>query len=98
MTTSASWRITELERELPDGYVFNVVFNVTLDSASAYGSVNRERHNELIAFEDLTEDIIVGWVKSALGADHVKKLEASLATQLNEQQKTTTQSKGLPWE
>jgi hypothetical protein len=51
----------------------------------------------LIPFADLTEELVVGWVKEALGGqEKVDEIEAALQAQLNEQHAPTT-APGLPW-
>ena len=35
-----------------------------------------------IPFEDLTNDIIVGWTKEVMGQDEVDRIEASIASQI----------------
>lgn len=38
-----------------------------------------------IPFEDLTNEIIVGWTKDAIGEEQVKAIETSIASQIEEQ-------------
>jgi len=38
-----------------------------------------------IPFEDLTNEIIVGWTKDAMGADQVQAIEDSIASQIEDQ-------------
>jgi len=99
--TVFTWKIAQLERETLDGFVF--VGHYTVDAndgtynAGAYGSVGFERPDNLIPFADLTEDVVVGWVKEALGGDEkVAEIEAALQEQLN-QQHAPTKASGLPW-
>jgi len=39
---------------------------------------------DFIPFEDLTNEIIVGWVKEAIGEDQVQAIEDSIANQIIE--------------
>ena len=101
MTTT--WTISQLDRELADGYVNTVHYRVDATdgtySAGAYGSVGLEKPETLVPYKDLTSDTVVGWVKAKLDADNagtVAKIEAALATQITEQ-KTPTVGTGLPW-
>lgn len=102
MTTTFTWKISQLERETSDGYVF--VAHYTVDakddtySAGAYGSIGLERpEGELIPFADLTEEQVVGWVKEKLGGDEkVAEIEAALQAQLDEQ-RNPTKAAGVPW-
>ena len=99
--TVFTWKIAQLERETADGYVFTAHYTVDANdgtyNAGAYGSVGFERPDNLIPFADLTEDVVVGWVKEALGGDEkVGEIEAALQEQLN-QQHAPTKASGLPW-
>lgn len=38
-----------------------------------------------IPFEDLTNEIVVGWTKDAIGEDQVDQIEASIASQIEDQ-------------
>jgi len=100
-TTVFTWHIAQLERETADGYVF--VAHYTIDAndgtytAGAYGSLGFERpEDDLIPFADLTEEIVIGWVKEKFGDEKVADIEAALQAQLDEQRQPTRAS-GLPW-
>ena len=101
MTTT--WTIAQLDRELADGYVYTVHYRVDATdgtySAGAYGSVGLEKPETLVAYKDLTSDVVIGWVKAKLDADNagtVANVEAALAANIAEQ-KTPTVGKGIPW-
>ena len=100
-TTTFTWSVAQLERETADGFVFTAHYTVNAAddtyNAGAYGSVGFERPETLIAFADLTEEVVIGWVKEAIGgADKVAEIEAALQSQLDEQ-KAPTEAAGLPW-
>jgi len=108
MTTTYNWAIANLERESADGYVFTAHYVVAaisdeLDAegnpytASAYGSIGLERPSKkLIPFDNLTAEIVTGWVKDKLGADKVEAVEAALTAQI-EERINPTKLTGLPW-
>jgi|TARA_B100000073_G_C23616221_1_gene526576 hypothetical protein len=101
MATTTTWDIAQLERETADGYVYNAHWTVISTdgtyNASAYGSIGFERPETLIPYADLTKDVVIGWVKEAIGgADKVAEVEAALQAQLDEQ-KTPTKATGMPW-
>jgi len=101
MSTTNTWKIAQLERETTDGYVYTAHYTVDANdgtySAGAYGSVGFERPETLVPFADLTEEMVVGWVKAAIGGDDkVAEVEAALQAQLNEQ-KAPTKATGTPW-
>ena len=43
-----------------------------------------------IPFEDLTNEIIVGWTKDAMGADQVQAIEDGIASQIAEKENPTS--------
>ena len=101
MSTTYTWHIAQLERETADGYVFTAHYTVDSNdgtyTAGAYGSLGFERPEEdLIPFADLTEEIVIGWVKEKFGEEKVAEIEAALQAQLDEQRQPTRAS-GLPW-
>lgn len=99
--TTFTWTINQLDRETADGYVFTAHYSVNAAddtySSGAYGSIGLERPDTLIPFSDLTEELVIGWVKEKIGGDEkVQEIEAALQAQLDEQ-RTPTKASGLPW-
>jgi len=100
MTTTFTWAIANLERETADGFVYTAHYTVNAEdgtySAGAYGSIGLERPESLIPFDDLTEDMVVGWVKDKLGDEKVAEVELALQSQLDEKH-APTKAAGVPW-
>ena len=100
MATTFNWQVANLERETADGFVFTVHYTVNAEdgtySAGAYGSLGLERPDNLIPFDDLTEEMVVGWVKDKFGDEKVAEIEAALQAQLDEKH-APTKAAGLPW-
>ena len=101
MTTTLNWNIANLERETADGYVFTVHYTVNAEdgtyTSGAYGSLGLERpEGDMIPFADLTQEIVVGWVKEKFGDEKVAEIEAALQAQLDEQHAPSKQA-GVPW-
>lgn len=99
--TTFTWKIAQLERETVDGFVFIAHYTVNASdgtySASAYGSVNFQRPENLVPFDDLTEELIVEWTQEALGGDEkVADIQVALQAQLDEQ-RNPSKADGLPW-
>lgn len=103
-----TWNIANLERSSTDGYVFTAHWTVNINestdetdefgnsvvySASAYGSIGFERPGELIPFENLTEELVISWIKEKLD---VESIESSLLNQI-EEQKNPSKLSGTPW-
>ena len=100
MATTNTWKIAQLDRETADGYVFTAHYTVNATdetySAGAYGSIGFEKPETLVAYSELTEEVVIGWVKDQLTAEKVTEIEAALQAQLDEQ-KTPTKASGTPW-
>jgi len=100
MTTNFQWKIANLERETADGFVYTAHYTVNAEdgtySAGAYGSIGLERPESLVPFDDLTEDMVVGWVKDKLGDEKVAEVEVALQAQLDEKH-APTKAAGMPW-
>ena len=73
--------------------VYNVHWIVTgVDgdySATNIGTqvVPLDPESTFIPFEDLTNEIVVGWTKEAMGEEQVASIEASIAGQIEDQKK-----------
>ena len=101
MSTTFTWSIANLERETADGYVFTAHYTISANdgtySVGAYGSVGFERPESLIPFDDLTKEIVIDWVKVAIGGEEkVTEIEAALQAQLDEKH-APTKATGTPW-
>ena len=100
MATTYSWKIANLERETADGFVYTAHYTINAEdgtySAGAYGSIGLERPDTLIPFDDLTEEVVIGWVKEKLGAEKVTEVEDALQVQLDEKH-APTKAAGVPW-
>jgi hypothetical protein len=94
-----NWQIVQMDRLTSDGFVVTVHYNVTATegdyTASTYGTVGftEQPDEEYIPYDDLTQEMVTGWVQDDLGKDTV---EASLAGQI-EALKNPTQATGVPW-
>jgi hypothetical protein len=95
--TVFTWKITQLERELADGYVSRVHYSVYAEGgAQSYGSLRLERpQGEMIPFEELTEELVIDWVKNVYGPE-VIAIEAAIQARIDESV-TPTLAEGLPW-
>ena len=95
----ATWTIVNMERDASTGFVNNVHWTCSdVDgdySGSTYGSLGLQ--GELtIPYEDLTEEVVIGWVKEAMGEETVAAHEAAVAAQIA-QAKEPAVAVGTPW-
>jgi hypothetical protein len=92
-----TWSVVQMDRKSADGFVTTVHYNVSaVDgefTASTYGTVGFAEEGAFTPYSQLTEAVVVGWVKDSLGQETV---EEALAAQI-EAQKNPVQETGLPW-
>jgi len=96
MTT---WTIVSLERKSADGFVTTAHWTCSdVDgefSGSTYGSIGFD--GELVTpYEQLTEEVVIGWVKAAMGEETVAAHEAAVAAQIAEAKEPAV-AVGTPW-
>ena len=99
---SITWSIPTLESRTADGFVLTVHYDATATneqfSENIYGSVSLPPDSELtIPYDEITEEIAVGWAKSHLGEEEVEKIETELGVRLAEQVAPPIVS-GTPWD
>jgi len=92
------WNVVQTDYNTSDKFITTVHYNVSaVDgdyTASTYGTVGyTQEEGSYIPFEQLTQEVVVGWVQNSLGKDTV---EDSLTAQIDAQ-KNPVQESGLPW-
>lgn len=102
------WKIADAKRKVPSGLVIEVVYimNFELESES-------DRHVGIakfesdptapgfIPFEQLTESIMIDWVKTQLGEEKIASITTQAESRLQERidrKKNPETLPGLPWE
>jgi hypothetical protein len=108
MTISTTWSIAQCNREVSTGKILEVeALCVATDSEeptiddgktqlTGVCSVTVDFLGEVtIAYDDVTQDDVIGWVKSQLGEDSVAGFETAAQELLTSQSRRT--SLGLPW-
>ena len=103
-TTTFTWAVGTMDRQLSNGAVQTVHYTVTANDgtyeAGAYGSValdQPENDSELTAYSELTESWAISAVQAKLGgAEKVTEIEAALQGQIDLQRTPVTGS-GVPW-
>ena len=96
MTT---WTIVNMERDASTGFVNNVHWTCSdVDgdySGSTYGSMGLS--GELVTpYADLTEEVVIGWVKAVMGEETVAATEAAVATQIADAKEPAVAT-GMHW-
>lgn len=108
MAITYNFTISQLECKPQEDNVQDVVVTIhwRLDgtdgthSAGVYGSVATkpyEAGEPFIPYADLTQDIVVGWVEDALGAEQVQQYKDNIAGQIANQINPPIVNPPLPW-
>lgn len=105
MTTT--WKIYNLERNISDGVVLKVIYgciaqsdNFSSRTVSEIALTGDPTDPNFVPFNDLTEDIVIGWVKAELGTEEVTAKETLVQNQVQDQidaEAAKTTEEGVPW-
>lgn len=99
---TTTWKVANLERNAADGGVVTVDWSCTAasgDKSAYYGDKSKFTPNAaaegFVAFENLTEEVVLGWIFEELGekkaeieADRTAKVQKQLAPEV---------LSGTPW-
>ena len=100
-----TWEINNLKRNLSDGLVTTASYwcktEFSGESARSIGEyylpVKDASDPDFISYENLTQDIVLGWITGSLDTEAIyAKHSASIAERIDYLNSTTT-AKGLPW-
>lgn len=107
MATEYTWSIAQLdcypEHEGHTDVVFTAHWRLNgVDgdhTGSVYGTVGLtlDPEADFTPFADLTEAMVIGWVKDALGEEQVAAYEANVAQQIADAMNPPVVSPALPW-
>ena len=104
MSTTYTWTITRMYTlQQPDpNYVVNVLWILTgvdgTTTASIGGgtTLDSNQSSTFIPYDQLTQEIVLGWVWAGLGDEAKAALEAKLTAKVEAQLNPTT-AQGTPW-
>jgi hypothetical protein len=95
--TTFNWQVVQTNYNTSDKFITTVHYVVSaVDgefTASTYGTVGYTEEGAFTPYSQLTEALVVGWVKDSLGQETV---ETALAAQI-EALKNPVQESGVPW-
>ena len=108
------WKVESLstvQTETVEDFVVNCLFSLTATCSSfEQGTVNPQitdavtfvfdsSQESFIPYNELTEEIVIGWIKDKLGVNTVENYENTLADQVNNllDPPVTPEAKALPW-
>lgn len=102
-----TWKVIDLEKLTLSETVIKIIYSLTIDngivSHKMVQNVTLERTEdspEFIPFAELTEEIVLEWVKSKLGEEGISNLEQRLLNilpVLEERLNRPQTERGLPW-
>lgn len=105
MTTN--WQIFDTKYQTTDGLINKVTYGCTVQLENfidrTIGELELQGDSTIagfIEYANLTEEVIIGWVKSTLGEAEVAAIETSLQNNVTAQQTAKaaeTEKSGLPW-
>ena len=95
-----TWKIANMERRISDGIVFLVHWTANLEETGYYSAtfgavrlLEPEEGYDIIDYEDLTEEIVIGWLKDVYDTESTENyLKADI-----EKQKAPVNAMGTPW-
>jgi len=104
MAATFNWTLAQLERNLADGGVFTAHWRCDASEtvgedtffAASYGTVGFEPDaaaDDFVAYESLTEEVVLSWVYEKLDKDAI---QSSLQAKI-EADKAPTTAAGIPW-
>jgi hypothetical protein len=110
MTASVTWSINDMKRNTADGGVFEVRWSAKAadDTETDCVAVEAGKYictpdasaSDFVAYDDLTEAVVLGWVQEHLNAgnDTVSDIETRLNGKVDAQvAKKTSEANGMPW-
>lgn len=98
-----TWAVNNMTRVINDGFVIVVDWSCTASAPGAngafYGGQSTYENNPsepgFIPYDQLTQEIVLGWVFDGLGAQKAE-IEATLTAKVQKQLNPTT-AQGVPW-
>lgn len=108
-TNTYTWKIAALEAYTTQSSYTDVVYNIHWRYNAATGSYSTEIYgvqrvepfnpdsSSFIPYDQLTSDIVIGWLTGSLGEEGLGRLTASLDTQLENLMKPQSVILNPPW-
>jgi predicted sugar kinase len=95
-----NWKINFIERVKSSGFVVQVIWECS-DDQDGYvgrltGSVGFDIDEPKVPFEQVTQPMVVQWVKDTLGENEVNRIESDVAKMISDN-KLADRVVGLPW-
>jgi hypothetical protein len=99
------WKVLDMEHKTSNGFVIQVLSCYEVQDGYARKVFKQEFEEivgpEFIPYENLTEEIVIGWVKNKLGPEAVGETESSVASEAlikKQEIEFPVVKSGKPWE
>jgi hypothetical protein len=96
------FKTTKMDRFLENDFVCNVYYTISKKENSYVASIEstvsfvNQQEKTLIPYSDLTEEIVIDWVKNSIGADSLNEIDLFLTNNIVDQ-KTPKIISNVPW-
>ena len=104
---ATTWEILDTRSQIVNGLITKVIYGCMVQSENDMDRKIGEiiltgdtTNPNYIPFEVLTEETIIGWVKSSLGEEQIIAIETELQGRVEARQaarEAETEKSGLPW-
>jgi len=105
MAITVTWSVLDMKRDAVTGGVKEVHWQCVAQADTGESAVNAGKYictpdpnaDGFVAYEDLTEELVLGWVKSQEGFD-ADEIEANRTSKVEAQiARKSAEANGLPW-
>lgn len=108
-TNTYTWKIAALEAYATQSSYLDVVYNIHWRYNATTGSYSSEVYGvqsvspynpdsgSFIPYDQLTQEVVVGWLTESMGEDRINQLTASLDRNIEDQIKPVTLILTPPW-
>jgi hypothetical protein len=98
---TVNWEVSDLKREVADGFVYQVDFSLSASEGDQFvrgdARLTFPRPETLeVDYENLTQEIVIGWIKAERGSERVAAMEKQINDELA-LKVGSVQKSGVPW-
>ena len=102
---ATKWKVLSTGKEKNSDCITEVLYECKISTKLGYAkklghiefSIEEEVDPNYIPFEDLTEKVVLGWVKDNLGKEGVKAIEEKVKQKYDKKIAYTEVEQGVPW-
>ena len=102
MSTTITWKPVRTVFDTSDKFIWKIHYTVEAKNgdyvADHHNKMVLDRPETLVAYDTLTEDNLVTWIKNKLGTQIVESIEGDLKNEICSFVSGTHKNQGLPYE